>query len=553
MKKMTVASLVTLMTLSSVYATPVEPYGSAMESKVDDLQKEVAKLQKMLKKYNKKLYEVKAHDANDNIKWGADLRTSIDYINYLMASGEQLGNKDLMSMRLWLDMEFAPDSKNIFKGQLSMNKAAGADFGYGNQSSNSMNRALSMGGMFDWTSNEALADNSMKVRQAYWLYLGEDFRWFEIPWTFSLGRRPSTNGFLTNLREDDEALSPLGHVINVEFDGGSAKLDLAGLTGVNGMSLKFCIGRGATGAAPLFDRLDGAQYTKTGLPNINLAGFIFEPYNDGQYIVKTTAFSAFNLPGFNSSQFMKAFNANDMGVATFTRIGMMDGGAVSVLVDGLTEEGFFSNMKVFGSYALSHTRPYSNQYMLGLNPAQFDLPATTSGYGAAKEESKTGNSYWIGAQWKCMLHESAKLGLEFNHGDEYWRPFTYAEDTMAGSKIATRGNAYEAYATVQLTDALSAQLRLTQMDYDYTGSNGFFGSDGMPMKIEDVKSGANQYDKMKTKAGITSTMPMSQQIGKLMSVGATQEEAVGMVMAKYMEPTVVERARDIRFYLRYKY
>jgi len=72
-----------------------------------------------------------------------------------------------------------------------------------------------------------LTDNTLKVRQAYWLYLGDSAFGLDMPWTFSIGRRPSTNGFLANLRDDDPAQSPLGHIINVEFDGLSSKLDLS--------------------------------------------------------------------------------------------------------------------------------------------------------------------------------------------------------------------------------------------------------------------------------------------------------------------------------------
>ncbi len=74
---------------------------------------------------------------------------------------------------------------------------------------------------------------------------------------------------------------------------------------------------------------------------------------------------------------------------------------------------------------------------------------------------------------------------------KYWRPFTYAEDTMIGSKLAARGDAWEAYYTYQITDALSAQVRYTKIDYDYTGSNGFFGNySGTAIKIDDLKAGA---------------------------------------------------------------
>ena len=61
---------------------------------------------------------------------------------------------------------------------------------------------------------------------------------------------------------------------------------------------------------------------------------------------------------------------------------------------------------------------------------------------------------------------------------------------MTGSKLAVRGDAWEVNYTYQLTDALSAQARYVSMSYDYTGSNGFFGSStGAPIKISDIKAG----------------------------------------------------------------
>ncbi len=93
-------------------------------------------------------------------------------------------------------------------------------------------------------------------------------------------------------------------------------------------------------------------------------------------------------------------------------------------------------------------------------------------------DSESGTSYWFGAYLPVTDGENnyGTVGLEFNHGDEYWRPFTYAEDTLAGSKLATRGDAWEANWTYQINDALSMQLRYVNIDYEYTGSNGFFGS-----------------------------------------------------------------------------
>ncbi|BAF71004.1 DUF3373 family protein [Sulfurovum sp. NBC37-1] len=493
----------------------------AFGSTADD----IANLQAQIDKLKVKQGKINAQSANDNIKWGVDFRTAYDNINYDMADGSSVGNDSLLSMRLWLNMAYAPDSHNVFKGQLSMNKAFGADFG----TANNKTRALSMGGMFDWTGNEALTDNSLKVRQAYWLYLGDKAFGADIPWTFSIGRRPSTTGFLANLREDDAAQSPLGHIINVEFDGLSSKLDLSNVTGVAGMSFKVCLGYGATNAEPLFTGPTPYADTENNLDDIKLGGFIFEPYNDGQFIVKATWFKAWDLPG-QQSPMNPEFDGN------FHQFGDMQGAALSVLVDGLTEDGYFADAKVFGSFAWSKSMPFAGQMMMG------------------SPDDETGTSWWIGAN--LPVGEGAEygtFGAEYNHGSQYWRPFTYAEDTMIGSKVAARGDAWEAYYTYQINDALSLQARYTDISYDYTGSNGFFGNySGASIKIDDIKAGAAGFDQMAA-AGVIQHQDPAGIIGDLMGAGLTQAQAQGMLMAKGMSSQVVEKAQDFRIYLRYRF
>ncbi len=496
---------------------------------------EIADLQAQIDKLKSNQSKIKAQGANDNIKWGVDLRTAVDNINYDIANGASAKNDSLMGLRLWLNMAYAPDSHNVFKGRLSMNKAFGADFG-----DMSSNRAFGMGGMFDWTGNTALGDNHIRLSQAYWLYLGDNAFGLDMPWTFSLGRRPSTTGFLGNLREDDSPSSPLAHVINVEFDGLSSKLDLSNITGIPGMSFKVCMGRGSTNATPMF--ADGTPYAENeGLDNIDLAGFIFEPYNDGQFIVKTTWFKAFELPGMDPVPAISGDPMNPslaMTPSDFTQYGDMQGAAISVLVDGITEDGYFADAKVFGSFAWSKTQPDDGSAMLG------------------SADSETGTSYWVGAQ--LPVTEKGVVGLEFNHGSQYWRPFTYAEDTMIGSKIAVRGDAWEAYFTYQLTDALSAQVRYTDVTYDYAGSQGFFGNfSGNAMKIDDMKAGASAFAAMGGTVDQNGAHNLGVVTGALMGQGMpmaqAQQTAGEMAGAAIFAENTVEAAQDFRFYLRYRF
>ena len=48
--------------------------------------------------------------------------------------------------------------------------------------------------------------------------------------------------------------------------------------------------------------------------------------------------------------------------------------------------------------------------------------------------------------------------------------------------------AREVYRTQKLTNALSFGVSYVLMQYDYTGSNSFFGADGTPISISDAET-----------------------------------------------------------------
>ncbi|MEA2100133.1 MAG: DUF3373 family protein, partial [Campylobacterota bacterium] len=191
--------------------------------------------------------------------------------------------------------------------------------------------------------------------------------------------------------------------------------------------------------------------------------------------------------------------------------GDMDGMAISAKIEGIGDEisDFLDETILFASYATSKSNPDGLGGQTVMNMEMASMMGST--------DSETGYSYWIGAQMPNMT--GGKFGLEYNHGSKYWRPFTYGEDTLAGSKMAVRGDAYEAYWTQPLVGkAFSMQVRYTYMDYDYTGSDGFFGDGGTPMSMSEVKQ-LNQF---------------------LTSIGQENMDTV-------------ETAQDIRVYFRYKY
>lgn len=412
-----------------------------------DVTKELDDIKDQLSEMNKKTN-------SNNLKWGVDFRTSYDNIEYKMANGDKHENDGLFSNRLWLNMNYAATENLSFTGQLAYNKT------FGQRTMGNPNAAGMEG--FDWISSEAAYDDTLRVRSAYFFYQDDELLGAEIPWTLSIGRRPSTEGHLINYRDDVKASSPLAHTVNVEFDGASAKFGTEDLIGLDGSYFKLCMGRGMSEAEARFNSTpySGDNALKTN--NIDMAGIIIVPYDDKQY---STGF-----------QYTYANNMIDLDptspVGAMETVGGLHTATAFVSVNGIGDgwSEFLDDTLVFVSGAMSKTDPYGGAVKQGM---------------LGSMDSQTGYSYWIGTQFPSLISDEGRWGVEFNHGSQYWRPITYGEDTLIGSKIAARGDAYEVYFTEPLVDdILTFQLRYTYIDYDYSGSNGFFGSStGTPMAI----------------------------------------------------------------------
>ncbi|WP_373000688.1 DUF3373 family protein [Sulfurimonas sp.] len=446
-----------------------------------DVEEEITEIQESISELNKAT-------SGNHLKFGVDYRFTLENLNYKMADGSEANNDAFMTNRLWLNMDWAATKNLSFTGQLAYNKAFG-------QRSGASTPASSAFEGFDWISNENAYDDTLRVRSAYFLYRNNTFIGTDVPWTFSVGRRPSTNGHIISLRDDDKPASPMGHTINVEFDGLSSKFSFD--KWVDGMYIKLCAGRGMSNAAPKFNSTPYTSVTSANT-NIDLAGLIFVPYDNGQYSIGTQYYYANNLIDVkNTADYTQGFDT----------VGGLHSMTANFVVNGIGNEisDFLDDTTFFVSGAMSITNPNSDQRMLYAS-MDSNMVATATG------ESKTGYSYWVGTQFPSLITEDGRWGLEYNHGSEYWRSITYGEDTNIGSKVAARGDAYEAYMTEYLIeDILSMQIRYTYIDYAYSGSNGFFGG--------------------------TSGASMDMNTAIAFGQGAN----------------VVDSAQDIRFYLRYKY
>lgn len=516
------------MLIGATLATAAYAADDSLKAEIAALKVQMAELKEAQSKINydalkAQLSEVKAHSAGDNIKWSIDFRTAYDILEhnigtsgatinglpsypaptYTMAGPKTTKTKNKNSIwtnKLVLGMAAQPIENLVFKGALGFYKTFG-------QSSIS---DYSMFQNFDWYgSSKPQGDNTIKLKEAYFLYFGE---MGDMPYTASFGRRPSTDGFMTNLRaNNDYPSSPVGHNINMEFDGASFMFDFEKLTGISGFYAKICLGRGFSDTNGAYDWEFGSGYSSgSANPDMDLAGLLIQAYDDGQYKVMANVFQGWNMMGMGMDVDMAVDGMGnqsmDFSPSGFMDVGDMQGLSLSLQVNGIGDEinDFLDDSIFFASFAMSKTQPNNNSAnsisMDAVSQSNMAAGLIASGVPAANvpsmmqgmlasmngagmlgsQDDETGYSYYIGVNLPGFM-ENDRIGLEYNHGSEYWRSFTYGEDTLAGSKLATRGDAYEIYYNLPLIgENLTAQIRYTYMDYDHAGSDMFFGQTGNP-------------------------------------------------------------------------
>ncbi len=459
-------SIAAFVATSSLYAAI--PSNAQLLKRIEQLELQVAKNKKVTshkEKYVAPVAQIENNSPYGKLKISGDYRFAVDNLHYDLADGSTAKNDALLTNRLWLNFSYKPNEHIDFNTKLAFNKVFGQGFIY-----YPGGKAPFDG--FDWLASTTNTDDRFRVKNAYINYR-DTLLDGKLPWSFGVGRRSTSYNQLISWRDDTKANSPLGHIVSAEFDGGHLAFNLSKITGVSGMKVKFAAGRGASYVSPSLSPTPDIDWGK----NINMFDVNFVFYSDEALHAELQAMHVTNLIDLKDPQ-----NPNQ----GFDTVGNMDLADFMMTYNAKN----FNNTKFFASFAVSQTDPNNNQTMLG------------------SPDKETGTSYWFGAQTALL---GGRFGLEYNHGSKYWRSFTYAEDTVAGSKLAVRGNAYEAYYTKEIMDGLSFQARYTYMDYDYTGSQGFFGSTtGAAMKIEDAKNSP---------------------------------------MAKY----IVDKAQDVRVYLRYQF
>lgn len=366
--------------------------------------------------------KVNAQSANDNIKWDIDFRSAIHSLDYTGNANTQ--SNTLMTNRLWLGMGSKVTDDLFFYGQLAVYNYWGAqpeDLDWNDD---------------NWRASSQPHDVDLRLRQAYFVYkFGNDW---DVPMTFSAGRRAATDGFLANHREGNKKPgSPLAHITNMEVDAAMVQFDLDKVS-LPGSYLKVVYGRSndpmSSSTSPYLTD------TSTGDDTVDFLVLPMSIYNDGQS----------NL----MAQYARITNIKGEGAKA---AGTAQLGAISYQLDGLNEDiDFLNDSTLFASVAITQTNPDGDIPILG------------------SLENKTGYSFWAGFLFPDQITDGGRFGLEYNYGSKFWTPMTWAEDSLTGSKIATRGNVYEGYWNIPIVGKnLTAQLRYTYLDHHYSANTSY--------------------------------------------------------------------------------
>ena len=391
-------------------------------------------------------------------------------------------NDIIYTSRFRMTMKSKVNNNLNFMGRLSAYKvwgdSTGVNFNHGGMSDVSL----------DGTTASVPRGDAVHLERAYMNYkntIGE------VPYNFSLGRRPSTEGPPLEYGANSlEGGSPFGAVINWQFDGASLSFDLEEVTGVPGSSFKLCYGLGFESDYGN----SGAMASNPQVDDVHLMGFISELYNnDVTSIGLMYAYAPGLTDGFAGTTVMpfivSKMDMNKDGVSEYyfepnsgAYISRMepsenigDWQAASLLLRTTPE--ILNGTHLFLSGSWSNTNPsniskipFYEMMGMGLLSSNGDL------------SNHDGYSLYTGCQ--IPMPGQGALGLEYNWGSKYWFNFTGAEDSLAGSKLAARGQVFEAYYHQPVVgDHFFLTAGGRYYDYEYTGSGNPLGA---PVKIDDV-------------------------------------------------------------------
>ena len=389
-------------------------------------------------------------------------------------------NDIIYTNKFHLNMKAKVNSSLSFAGRLAAYKV------WGDSSGVKWNQGSLGDVIMDGNTSSLPHGDTIRLERAYFMYR-KDVN--DIPVSFSLGRRPSTNG--PPLEYADYGMvggSPLATIINWQFDGASLSFKLEDFLNIPGAAFKLCYGVGFEGD---WGNSYSLQESQSDVEDVHLFGFIATLFDNDSFSAVLNYAHAWDITdGFTGLTVMPYIVSKSNGKYYFdrnsgyisrmqptTEIGDWD--AASLLLRKNLYEETEKDIDLFLAASWSHTDPSR----ISANPF-YEIMGM--GLLSSNGDLKSHNGYSIYAGALFPMPFDGRLGLEYNWGSQYWFNFTGAEDSLVGSKLATRGSVYEGYY-IQPVFGNNFFLKLGGRfyNYEYTGSGNPLGE---PKKISQTNS-----------------------------------------------------------------
>ena len=317
----------------------------------------------------------------------------------------------------------------------------------------------------DGTVGHIPEDNTLRVDYAYATVTNIG----QLPLWFSVGRRPTTGGIPTNLKNNEEKTGSAGVpaiMVDYAFDG--ATIGYApDIEVMPGAFVKLCYGKG----------FDSGFTTPTG-SSLKDTSF---------YGIMAALYDTENLRA--QVQYQKGAHIFDAPSDGSTLTGPVRHNLGDIDWIGGVVMGKVHDLNLFLSAAQSKTHPNDELFQVDAGPFGL-VPVAGLMYDAGSNaESLTGTAVYIGGRYD-IESLGTKIGVEYNQGSKNWIGMVPAADDVWTSKLGTRGSVYEVYVIQELKNQRISKkgkaffkLGYQSYKFDYTGSNNWVGA---PKKISDL-------------------------------------------------------------------
>ena len=383
--------------------------------------------------------EVEANSFKDKLEFGLGFKTNLDNFSKEYASGRKVSSNNVWSNKLMLNMK-ADISKDMnFYGRLSMFKYWGG---------NNVHTYT----YYDNMQGRAPSNSALYVERAYlnWFLLQDS----SVPISFTIGRQPSSDGPSSQFKDN---VVRKGTYSGLLYDGAADGLVLTA-------NISKLVNNPKTYVRVGYSKGYGYNESEDDVGN----AFVGPSNND---IEDTNVFGIFldtTLPNVENSFIQVSYskmvdvvaNPLDTNSTQNKNIGDVD------LYGAMIELTNFNDSKLdlFAQYGHSVAHPNGNSY------ASYGGLLSSGG----DTSQKSGDSIWLGSRYGFGKKQCFKVGLEYNYGSKNWINLTQGSFDIY-NKLATRGDAYEAYLMYVINGYANIRLGYVNVNYDYTGSGWFVG------------------------------------------------------------------------------